>query len=342
MKRHPCLLYEEIIMNIAIIDSGININNKHIAHTILDGISICSENELTSSDFTDLNGHGTYCAEIITRICPQAKFIIVKILNSNNQGSSECLLKALKYLENRDVDIINMSLSTYHHDFREQLQKACERLHSKGVVMVSSLANHAKSSYPAVFNNVLGVRGKIFLGERDYIYCPDQSIQCIASSVPVLVNDLDGKYTFFGGNSKATAIITGILAELLCRDKKKTDINSLFAAHSESLKNKNLDIPLDIGKKITLSEELYKEAEFKRLVNIVRNCLNIPECNVQLLYENSLLNPIFNASKRDLGSIISAIESEWRISFNREKITLLNIETIDKLYACFTKTLREK
>lgn len=327
------------IMNIAIIDSGINVNNKQIAHSILDGISICSGSELSTSDYMDSNGHGTYCAEIITRICPHCKLIIVKILNSNNQGSSECLLRALKYLEDKDVDIINMSLSTYHNDFREKLQKVCERLHARGVVLVSSLANHAQSSYPAVFSSVLGVKGETFLGEREYIYCPDQSVQCIASSVPVLVNDLDGKYGFFGGNSKATAIITGILAELLRRDEKRTDINSLIAANSENLKNINLDITLDINKKITLSEELYKEADFRRLVNIARKCLNIPECNVKLLFENSLLNPIFNASKRDLGSMISAIESEWGISFNKEMITLQNIETIDKLYACLIKTL---
>lgn len=338
--KHPCSLLEDIIMNIAIIDSGINIKNQKVAHAILEGISISSGNE--SSDYMDSNGHGTYCAEIITRICPKAKLIIVKILNRNNQGSSECLLRALEYLEDKDVDIINMSLSTYHNDFREKLQKKCDILHARGVVLVSSLANHAQSSYPAIFSSVLGVRGELFLGERDYIYSPHQSIQCIASSVPVLVDDIDGKYSFFGGNSKATAIVTGILGELLSRNNKKKDINTLIATNSDCIKNKNLDISLDIDKKINLPEALYKEAGFKKLINIVKNCLDISENDENLLFENSLLNPIFHATKKDLGSIISAIESEWKISFNKENITLLNIETIDKLYSLITRTLCDK
>ena len=329
-------------MKIAIIDSGININNKRIAHAILDGISISSESEHFSSEYMDLNGHGTYCAEIINRICPKAKLIIVKILNSNNQGSSECLIKALEYLENRDVDIINMSLSTYNNDFREKLQEICDRLHARGIVLISSLANHAQSSYPAVFDSVLGVKGAVFLGESNYIYCPEQAIQCIGSSVPVLVEDIDGKYTFFGGNSKATANITGILGEILCRDEKGMDINTLMSAHSDSLKDKNVDISLDINKKIILSEELYKEADFRRLVSIVKDCLGISECDEKLLYKNSLLSPVFHANQRVLGSIISAIECEWGISFSSEKITLLDIETIDKLYASLIRIICSK
>lgn len=326
-------------MNIAIIDSGIDIKNKKVANAVLDGISISSGSEFLSSDYMDLNGHGTYCAEIITRICPKAKLIIVKILNSNNQGSSECLIKALEYLENREVDIINMSLSTYNNDFREKLQEICDRLHAKGIVLISSLANHAQSSYPAVFDSVLGVRGETFLGERNYIYCPDQVIQCIGSSVPVLVDDIDGKYTFFGGNSKATANITGIIGEILCRDEEKMDISALMSVHSDNIININGGMSLDINKKILLSEELFKEADFRRLVSIVKNCLDISDCDEKLLYENSLLSPVFHASNRALGSIISAIESEWGISFNREKITLLNIETIDKLYTSLSRII---
>lgn len=56
-----------------------------------------------------------------------------------------------------------------------------------GMILVSSLANHAEISYPAVCEGVIGVRGSQFLKEKEYIYHSDETIQCLGSSIPVLV-----------------------------------------------------------------------------------------------------------------------------------------------------------
>lgn len=156
------------MVDVAIIDSGIDMRNTDLCNMVSKGFSLdfTNSNIVYQNEYNDLNGHGTYCASIIRRFCPEVRFTIIKILDQNKLGCSKCLIEALDYLYHNPVDIVNMSLSTQDEQFGKELWEICGKMKRSGMILVSSLANHAEISYPAVCEGVIGVRGSQFLDSK--------------------------------------------------------------------------------------------------------------------------------------------------------------------------------
>ncbi len=94
------------------------------------------------------------------------------------------------------------------------LSSLCQQLRCQGKILVASKANSGKKSYPAEFDNVIGVEGIVFENSNEIWYMPESSIQIVADVLPVMVPSKDCKeYLMFGGNSKATAYVCGIIAK---------------------------------------------------------------------------------------------------------------------------------
>lgn len=338
-------------IKVAIIDSGINTRNPKIYDSVIRGLSIYHDydnnNLVYHAEHSDLNGHGTYCAEIIERFCPKVKLTIIKVLNKQKEGNSKCLIEALNYLIKNPVDIVNMSLATHNKKCENELRLVCDNLRKSGTIVISSLSNHFCSSYPAEFKSVIGVKGEIYLKEKEYIYNPNKTIQCHASGLPVLVEGLDGRYTFFGGNSKAAANLTGILSKLLSeqKDKKVIEPEKLLMSYC---KDPNIDlgyydnIEEIVYKDIDIKDKLLKERDFNRLLRLVEECLKIPREKSKLLLKYSLLNPIFSIHKDNFGKLIKAIEQEWKIQFDKGHVTLLCFESVESLYRLLKRTLNNE
>ena len=93
---------------------------------------------------------------------------VIKVLDKYGRTNIQILEEALKSLIDKDIDIINLSLSVVKSEMVGDLYKICEELNKKGKILVCSLANGFNESYPAVFDNVIGVKGFI-LGDKDYL-----------------------------------------------------------------------------------------------------------------------------------------------------------------------------
>ncbi|MCB6950238.1 S8 family serine peptidase [bacterium] len=330
------------MIDVAIIDSGIHMTDTDICSMVSKGFSIdySDGNTVYQNEYNDLNGHGTYCASIIRRFCPDVKLTIIKILDQCKMGRSECLIEALHYLYHNPVDVISMSLSTQDNQYEKELGIICKKIEESGMIMVSSLANHAEISYPAVYEGVIGVKGALFLEEKEYIYHPDRVIQCQGSSIPVLVEGVDGTYTFFGGNSKAAANISGIIASLLQKFGMTDDFGALFKEYSCHTKKNEQTITISsiINSNVTISGELCEEKDFKKLITIMQNVLEIPMRKSQLIFECSILHPELNIDKKNFGKLIKEIEREWKIHFRKEEVNLLSIRDITTIYSLLKRT----
>lgn len=334
-------------IKVAIIDSGINYKTN-LFQLVSEGLCIQYDNEymIYNMNYNDFNGHGTYCAEIIRRFCPEVEFVIIKILNEQKKGSAQSLIEALRYLESHRVDIVNMSLATQNLEYVIDLQKICNKLVEDGVILVSSLANHYDNSYPAVFKSVIGVKGRMGLSEKEYIYQQKETIQCQGSNIPVLVNDLDGTYTFFGGNSKATANFVGIIASMIsnveydCLAELENQLVSNSLNINDSRDEGNFQI--DIYKKNSISSELLNDSDFYRLYEIIQDSFNIPKSRSKLIMRYSLLNPVFEVDKKVYGELIKAIEKEWGIFFHQEMVTLSAFQSIENLYGLLKGILKNE
>ncbi len=164
--------YDRKKVNIVIIDSGISCHKD--INISINGVSIQLENEqiIYNSNVTDNIGHGTAITSLIIKNIPEASIFSIKIYE-DEYCKPELLEEALKYVYmNIECDIVNISLGTIFSTDIGSLQDICEKLTQKGVVIVSAFDNNGTISYPAAFENVIGVDVSMRVGsvfDYDYI-----------------------------------------------------------------------------------------------------------------------------------------------------------------------------
>lgn len=102
-------------VTVAVLDTGIAPD-----HPAFDGVELIRRNFTDEADPDDLNGHGTHCAgtifgrdvdDIRIGVAPGVnQAYIGKVLDSSGGGTTESILKGLRWVVNEGVDVISMSL----------------------------------------------------------------------------------------------------------------------------------------------------------------------------------------------------------------------------------------
>ena len=199
---------------VAILDTGIEYDNS-LKESIITGTGFI--NGLKKDDYRDDNGHGTKCANIIKLYSGnKVKFIIVKVLNEHMEGYEKDILLALEFLKDYDLDIIHMSMAMKNSKYVQEFKHLISYYNKKKVCMIASQYNRTEQiCYPAHFEGVLGVKGIKNIEERSFYYHEKGGLNIEANGVPSLVQTLGGKIELFGGNSKATALFTGLLGKYM-------------------------------------------------------------------------------------------------------------------------------
>lgn len=208
---------------VVLIDSGINkldfcdclVGGKHF---------YVEENYVCCDDsFDDDNGHGSACAYTIKSIFPETQFYIIKILDQNLETVYPVLEAALEHCMDLKYHIINLSLSLLEEVGSVNLKLICDALQKKGKIIVASVSNGHRQSFPAAYPSVIGVRGSFFSSSEEYWYNSKEDIQCIADISPTFTSWTLDNYFMFSGNSRACAVISGLLLKL------ETDYNMLYS-----------------------------------------------------------------------------------------------------------------
>lgn len=238
-------------VRIAIIDSGINysIVNDDVRRRICPGYIVQDDPDMSMKkvepqDMVDMNGHGTVCASIINRLAPEAELIPICVLNKDGRCSSVKLAAALGFVLTLDVQIINMSLSSNDLFIWHKLKKLTSELEKRGKVCVAAKSNDRRISFPADFKSVIGVVGETNVFNDGFEYERHKKIQVTASGAPELMEfHLPGAY-FFKGNSKAAAIVSGILANAYANEKftERKDVEKFLEAYSWSYERLYTDL----------------------------------------------------------------------------------------------------
>ncbi len=83
------------------------------------------------------------------------------------QINVENVVKALNYLSQEDVDVINLSLSFL--DNYPELEEAIKNCQNKGILIVTAVDNLDIISYPAGYENVIAVGNKFSSMQYKYL-----------------------------------------------------------------------------------------------------------------------------------------------------------------------------
>lgn len=141
----------------AVIDSGVHVGHPHIG-AVAGGISIGGDGvTITPGEFTDTLGHGTAVMAAIQEKAPLAEYFAVKIFHDSLRASARCLLRAIEWSLDEQMDIVNLSLGTNNPRHIEFFEPLILRAAEQGVALVSAKEKDGERHYPGALNGVYGV-----------------------------------------------------------------------------------------------------------------------------------------------------------------------------------------
>ncbi|WP_017209913.1 S8 family serine peptidase [Clostridium beijerinckii] len=323
-------MYNTVIL----IDSGIDINMYK--NKISGGTCFTYKNGkvVKSLNYLDGNGHGTACACVISSISKDTNFYIIKILNDNAKTSIELLVAALEHCSTLKYNIINLSLATLDKGNIHELKKVCQKLRKQGKIIVSSVFNRHKTSYPASFDSVLGVRGGIFGKDDSFWFNPEYEIECVANIIPQFTKRELNDYMLFGGNSKACAYMTGYIMNLIKHNSicEIGEIKNILQRRSIKDKWKESDVKTSVIWPSFKGDvnEVYMKFQLERIkTNIYKVNPNPTVLDLKWndnLYEKRIVAP------NNCKSIIENLEEEYNIKINDKYINFFSFFTVKSLF----------
>lgn len=164
---------------VAVVDSGIDVNNPHLGEAVIGGINLVGDGE-RADGLSDTYGHGTAVAGIIAAqlipdsavvgLAPNARLLSVRVLRDPSEEARELgfgpssvrIAEGIRWAVDNGADIINASLSM-DEDFPE-IRAAVDYAASRDVLVVASAGNRNTSAdvadsprYPAAYPAPLSV-----------------------------------------------------------------------------------------------------------------------------------------------------------------------------------------
>ena len=223
-------------VTVAIIDSGIDAAHPEVG-AVARSISI----ERVGDEFEvneraepgDFVGHGTACAGIIRSFAPKADLVSVRVLGPNNRASGRAFLKALEWITEQRIDVVNMSLSSRSDELFPFFHDIVDEAYFNGCLLISAASNTpGEASYPSLFSSVVSVASHDIPDPWTYFYNPRPPVEFGAWGVDVPVAWLGGGHIVALGNSFAAPHIAGLAALIRSKHPELTafELKSVLTA----------------------------------------------------------------------------------------------------------------
>lgn len=144
---------------VAVIDTGINTGLKlslEPGWNFFDG----------NADTTDLSGHGTLIAQIISKHCGSCKIIPIKIAKFGGTVDAHLLTRALGWLKDKNVLLVNVSMGVLRQVQEKDLAHTVQALFNQGTSIITAAGRGVLNPfrpipinqlYPQVFKEVIVV-----------------------------------------------------------------------------------------------------------------------------------------------------------------------------------------
>ena len=212
-----------------------------VAHPAFAGRKFSVEQFSGSQTIARGDWHGTAVLSVLAGnassstpgLIPDADFYLASTFRADAQGNAAAdsisVLKALAWLDKRDVNLVNMSFSGPRND---QIEVAIAAMAAKGVVFVAAAGNKGPSappSYPAAYPQVVAVTA---VGKKlnSYLHANRGGyVDVAAPGVQVLTALPEGRQGFRTGTSFAAPFITGLLAAMPAVRKGATDKEDMLS-----------------------------------------------------------------------------------------------------------------
>lgn len=226
-------------IRVAVLDSGVD---NYAGIPICENVNFVEEESEISLCSNDMNGHGTSVASVIYETNTDVEIISVKVLNSNNEGKIEDVIKGIEWCIANDIDIINMSFSTAFYS--DSLQKVINEAYGKGMLLVGSCDENS-----AYYINVVTV----VLVEEKGNFTDDAKVELFAPGENIETTSLWGLSTVASGSSLAVPYVVGCASEIWEQNgfKSNTDVRCQL---KKGLVEKNIEANTNYSEKLSCSQ----------------------------------------------------------------------------------------
>jgi len=143
-------------VRVAVIDSGANPGHPHIG-PISGGASVAPDARIEEGVFLDLLGHGTAVMAAIQEKAHEAEYFALRVFESTLRTSADALRCAIDWCLERRMDVVNLSLGTRNHAYREMFVEAAARAVAAGTLVVAAREADGVACYPGCLPGVFGV-----------------------------------------------------------------------------------------------------------------------------------------------------------------------------------------
>ena len=200
------------------VDCGVAADHPTLKEDIIREIVLKGEDV----EETERNGHGTAIYGILRKLREEFDIISVKVQGIQEGVSGSTLCDTLEYIEkNIEAEVINLSLGAPVPEDKERLEEVCRRLDEKGCVIVSAFDNGGTISYPAAFENVIGVvSDQSCQRVEDYVVFDDEVMNIAGKGGVQRLLWNTPNMLMLGGNSFACAHISVLVARLILEGYK--------------------------------------------------------------------------------------------------------------------------
>ncbi|GKX30393.1 hypothetical protein SH1V18_28730 [Vallitalea longa] len=304
-------------VKIAIVDSGLR--KGLIPSDVTNFINLKLNNNgglIIDENCMDNNGHGTAIYSIVEKVNQFSDITVIKIFDENEYITEDTLIKALEFInENLNINIINLSLGLNICDKYNEFYDICEKLKKKGTIIISAFDNAGCMSYPAVFDNVIGVTSSnICKRVNDFEYFDDEILNIGAKGSIQRVAWVNPKYLMIGGNSFACAHVTVQVAKFMREGVK------LYKDILEKFKD------------IAINSNEFNFIKDEKKVFEIKNAILFPfnkEMHSLIRYENLLEFNIIDIYDIKYSAKINASTQHIMKDRNVKDYKIKNIEDID-------------
>ena len=320
-------------IKIAIIDTGCSTKLLNQSRNIIyDEKLQLSVNKYNINEIEDNIGHGTMCIKnIMNKLKGYENLVyiyLIKIFNNIGITSSKNLVEVLYKINKKDIDIINISLSTTDQLMRNEFNKICSLLTKQGKLIIASKTykgdDEAILSIPATLDCTIGIDGSMDYNDDEFDIFWDSKIDLVFNSKKYLYI-LDDHIDDFGLNSRATSLATAFITKLIIDNNisiisKDIVINEL-SKHRTTKKNRVNNFKKSLNN---------KGANILLNIQYILNTLNIKTTIYEMIYTNMIFE-FFYYNNEKLLDFIYQIDYRFNIDINLEKYSTEEICNVFKL-----------
>lgn len=215
-------------INIAVIDSGCDINHESLKNNIVGVKNFTNEDGKDPNNVTDRVGHGTHVTGTIAAngnnntilgVAPGTNIYVIKAIDRTGSGKLSWVVNSIYYAIEKKVDIISMSLGM--PESSDKLEKAIKEAVRQNILVVCAAgnegdgnANDYEYSYPAAYKDVISVGAVDKKGIPASFSNSNPILDVVAPGVDIISTYPNNQFASLSGTSMATPHVSGSLALL--------------------------------------------------------------------------------------------------------------------------------